>query len=382
MYFCENHYTMPTITSLYLDPYADKRGLRRIVLQIFCNKIRVRQSTDYKVEESQFDPGAYDMVIKHRNAKTISQNIRAKLSKIEKEITEAETLGVITKEILDTIVKGKKVTALTFDNFIVSYLDENKNTMSPGTIKAYNTVLNSLKLMMPKIELANVNFKYLKTFETKMFEKGLDVNTINKRMKTILSFVHAAEIKSLINRDNFKQYKVPHIVEKIPSYINEAEMISFKKVCDATLQPMIKVSGYYFLLSCYAGYRISDLKNFDYQKMVDKNKIVLKAKKNGKIISMPIHSRLREVLDFCKDHPLNISEQNMRAYVKDIAKLAGINKLVKVHTARHSFAMMLTDNDFDLEDVAELLGNTIRAAQVYSRISNKRIERKITEKLG
>lgn len=361
-----------------LHPYANRQGLQKVLIQVIANRVKVYVPTMFKVQENQFENKE---VINHPHRVRMNATIRKQMVEIEERL-----IGKIDADLdlqtLRQIIKGDEPKKMLLVDYIKIHLAENKNTLTAGTIKAYNTVLRSIEKHQPKIELSRVDDKWLKSFESKMFSLGLDQNTIHRRMKTILAFLHAAELKSLIDRDQFKAYRVPKVLEKIPEYISEEEMSAFKTVCDATAQPMAKLSGYYFLLSCYAGYRISDLKRFKYDDMVRDDKIILKTKKNGKILAMPIHTRLAEVLNFCKDHPLKLSEQNMREYVKQLAVLAGINRKIKVHTARHSFAMMLMDSGFDLEETAELLGNTIRAAQVYARISNKRLENKVISKLG
>jgi site-specific recombinase XerD len=207
-------------------------------------------------------------------------------------------------------------------------------------------------------------------------------NTLNKKAKHLKAFLNRAYERQLVTHDQYISFKVPSYVQKIPTYISEKEMADFKAICDTVKQPLMKMSGYYFLLSCYAGYRISDLKRFDYAESVKAKKIVLTAKKNKEIVSIPIHSRLQEILDYCKENPLTIAEQNMRDYVKQIAKLAGIKKDLRVHDGRHSFAMMLMDRGFDTEEVAELLGITQKVAKVYARISNNRLSSKVLERLG
>ncbi len=362
-----------------LHTYASKNGLHKVLIQVIHNRLKVYSPTMFKVQANQF---ANKEVVNHPHRVRINATIRKQMVEIEERLINRISGDNIDLETLRSVIKGEDPKRMLLADFIKAHLDENKNTLTPGTIKAYNTVLRSIETHHPKTELARVDDRWLKAFESKMFSLDLDQNTIHRRMKTILAFLNAAELKSLIDRNQFKAYRVPKVLEKIPEYISEKEMAAFKAVCDATAQPMAKLSGYYFLLSCFAGYRISDLKRFKYEDMVRDGKIILKTKKNGKILSMPIHTRLAEVLDFCKDHPLKLSEQNMRDYVKQLAVLAGINRKIKVHTARHSFAMMLMDSGFDLEETAELLGNTIRAAQVYARISNKRLENKVMEKLG
>lgn len=361
-----------------LHSSANRQALHKVLIRVIAQRHKVYVPTIFQVEKSQFENNE---IVAHPHQLRMNATIRKKVVEIEQALLE-QMDDDMDLDTLRLIAKGEQIKKVLFIDFIKSYLEENKHTLAPGTLKTYRTVLHSLENYLPKTELSKVNDKWLKTFESRMFSMGLDQNTIHRRMKTVLSFIRAAELKSLCNRDYFKNYRVPKLLEKIPEYINEHEMQLFKSVCDATAQPMAKLSGYYFLLSCYAGYRLSDLKLFKYEDMVRGDKIILKTSKNGRVISMPIHSRLAEILDFCKENPLQLSEQNMRDYVKQVALLAGINRKVKVHTARHSFAMMLMDNGFDIEDTAELLGNTIRAAQIYGRVSNKRLEEKVKSKLG
>lgn len=145
---------------------------------------------------------------------------------------------------------------------------------------------------------------------------------------------------------------------------------------------ILKLCGYYFLLSCFAGYRISDCLGFKYADRVQAGQIVLRAGKNKKIVSIPIHTRLGEVLAYVKDHPMQISEQHVRKYVKELVKMAGIKKHVKFHTGRHSFAMLLMKSGFSLDEVAHLLGDTLAVARVYGKIHNPTLNAKVLERLG
>ena len=353
-------------------------GTQKLMIRVIYQRMKAYASTLFRIKADQFNGTE---IINHKQHVRMNAMLRKQISEIEERMLEqmVEQMDLAT---LKEIVGGEKKSRMDLVAFVQQYLHEQKNRFSKETQKAYKTVYLYLD-QQPSIDVHQISTKWLKKVEDDLFAKELDQNTIRKRMTIIISFLNAAAAKSMLKKEQYADYTPPRLIHKIPEYINEAEMEAFKNICDVIQKPKAKLSGYYFLLACYAGYRISDLKRFKYDEMVRDNRIILKAKKNGSIISMPIHSRLAAVLDYCKEHPLvGIAEQNMREYVKEIAGMAGIGRKIKVHTARHSFAMMLMDNDFSLEDVAELLGNTMKSTQIYARVSNQRLSQKIMEKLG
>jgi site-specific recombinase XerD len=121
---------------------------------------------------------------------------------------------------------------------------------------------------------------------------------------------------------------------------------------------------------------------FDYDKAVHGNNLTLRAKKNGQIVSIDIYFKLEMILEYIKDHKLNISEQHFRKYVKHIVFLCNIKKDVTPHTGRHSFAMMLMNKGFTIDEVAELLGDSELIAKVYARITNEHLNKKVKERLN
>lgn len=88
------------------------------------------------------------------------------------------------------------------------------------------------------------------------------------------------------------------------------------------------------------------------------------------------------MLDYIHDKPLYMSEQRMRDYVKELAGFIGIKRNIKVHSGRHSFAMMLVEKEFTDKEISELIGDSELITKVYARVSNKVIDNKIRERLG
>jgi site-specific recombinase XerD len=67
----------------------------------------------------------------------------------------------------------------------------------------------------------------------------------------------------------------------------------------------------------------------------------------------------------------------MNAYLKEIADLCSIDKVITFHLARHTFATTVTlSNDIPLETVSKMLGHSrISMTQHYSKVVDLKIER-------
>lgn len=370
--------TMSYSITPVLYKYKDALGKQKLILRVVFNRLVVYHSLNVKLAENQLKNG---LVVDHPNKTKINFHIRTKIADIENSMLDLVNQENITLEDIKRAINGEKSTRDKFPDFIREFIKQMKGGQrADGTLNIYSAIADELEKYDKNLYFSKINISWLNTFEQS--QTKWEKNTVHKKMKTIKALLKRASERGFIKKERFELYKVPKYIQPIPAYLEEEEMEAFKLVCDAVKSKMMKMSGYYFLLSCYAGFRISDFKKFNYDTMVSNNKILLTAKKNKRIISMPIHSRLGKILEYCKTHPFCLSEQNTRDYVKEIAKLSGIARKIKVHTARHSFAMMLMDNGFDLEEVAELLGVNMRTAAIYAHISNKRLEKKVLDRLG
>lgn len=335
----------------------NKQGEVRIYIRVTINKRLQRVPTTVKVKEKHF---VNERVVKHPLAKAYND-------KINQERIEVE------QKIIDGIPLTNKVSRDSLKDIINAYLDENIGRDSEATKKSKKSSLNKILEWRPDIKVSDINEKSPVQFENYLWEKGQDRNTIHKRMIHFKLFCKIAKVK----KDYFDEYKPPAADVKIPVHLTEKQIDDFAKIVFSLNQQAMKVAGYYFLLSCYAGYRISDLMAFDYDKYVRGDQLIVRAKKNGSIVSIPLYPKLKRVVEWCKDNPPDIAEPTMRKYVKDIAKAAGITLHVKVHTGRHSFACLMLTKGLDMYEVSELLGDSLEVARIYARITNKNLTDKI-----
>jgi site-specific recombinase XerD len=356
-----------------LHHHTDRHNHRKIIFQVIYNRTKVYQPTPFKILETQFDGS----VIGHPLAKKMNQQLNSKRIELESKLISLEGVGrkLNADELKEYLTGIHKDTGL-FSDFVEQLNEDLKGKLSTGRLKRYTVIKNKITDFRPDTHLYEIDITFMDRFEKYLRSKKLDGNTINTLIKALKSILSKAGERKLFDPKQIAGYKVPAYTQKIPDYLTEDEMAAFEKVVAAS-NHSYKLAGYYFLLGCFAGYRIGDLKAFDYSKRIKGDKILLRAKKNGNIVSILIYPMLQRVLDFVKDHPLKLSEQHTREYVKEIATIAGIGRKIKLHTARHSFAMMLINKGFTVDEVAELLGDSKDVAKVYARITNTVIDNKV-----
>lgn len=352
-----------------LHSRPDKNGLHKIQIRIIYQRKKSYLKTKFKVKQSQFDV----QVINHPNATYINESIKGEIEKIEKRLIVSGFNDV------KTVVKKIESEAPTVYKFIESIVDLKSDKLAKGTLAHITSIGNKIP---EDLQFTDVNNKWLERFEASLWKKKLDGNTVHANMKRLKSLLKLARKDGLIAREQYEDYQVPKYKQKLVEYLTEEEIQSFQKLTFSLGESGIKRAGYYFLLSCYTGYRISDAKRFDFENMVQGDKIVLRTAKNKEVVAIPIHSRLQVVLDYIKENSLDLSEHHVRAYVKSICRLAGIKKHIKFHSSRHSFAMLLMANGFTIDEVGELIGDSELITKVYAKVHNESLSKKIKDRLG
>lgn len=300
-------------------------------------------------------------------------------------------LDTVKQKCLKVLARGHEITkeALKgsggFYDYCQAHIDLNRSKFSKGRIAHLTGAMEALKAFAPGLTFEGVSSSVLRKFEASL--AGLQSSTIRSKMNMVLSFVNAAERDGLIERAQYSQYRRPSAKSEVPVWLTEAELKAFLAVVLALGNERKQNTAYYFLLSCYTGYRISDCKAFDSSLLSPGEGgapgiLTLRAKKNGEIVSIPVYPDLEPVLNYCLEHPFLETEQHARETVRSLCGMAGIRKYVKFHSGRHTFAMRCLQKGLTKDEVAKLLGDTRQVVEVYARIINSQLHKSVMEKLG
>lgn len=362
-------------TLLEINPDSKKRYAIKIRVYERATKTPHYFNTDYWIDLKQWD-GESRYV---RKGHPDYSHINSILSKICEEIREGidECLQAGKPVNLKLIISGEKPSEGIIE-YTEKVLPQLKGKLSVGRIAHYRKLINKLKEYSPDVTFNQVDVIWLRKFEHWMREKGLANNYIHANWKVLIRIFNLAKRDGITNNYPFSRYDNPKYesVDRIPLLIEEINAIE-----DLIKKPLSEgqlITANYYLLSCYAGYRISELYRFN-EKFVQGDRLLVRAKKNSKWVIIDIHPALRETIDrILKLPPLTFSEQHFRKYLKEIGKLAGIEKEIYPHQGRHSFATIGVEIGISQETIAEVMGINKTTLKHYYRVTDKKIQQEMS----
>ncbi|MFO0322783.1 MAG: site-specific integrase [Bacteroidota bacterium] len=210
-----------------------------------------------------------------------------------------------------------------------------------------------------------------------------------------------------INEDAISMVKSPFTKYKLKweqvdkNYLTESELLALDRLI-LPLGSCMQVHKDIYVFAAYtAGLRISDIFQLRWRDF-DGEKICIKTKKTGSIVSIKLPNKSKEILEKYKSYgtnhnnfvfPILTKYENLEsetdrlkaissanAYVnKDLVKLtklAKIDKHIHFHTSRHTFATRALRKGMRIEYVSKLMGHSnIKTTQIYAKIVNEELDK-------
>lgn len=181
-------------------------------------------------------------------------------------------------------------------------------------------------------EIKDVNEQFVNDFVEYFQKESYAPTTIKKQftfVKTLCKHAKTKGIQTSLELDTLKVNLKPENLPKI--------YLSFKELDKITaltgLHEHLDNARDWLIISCYTGQRISDFMRFDasmIRNVGDKHFIDFKQTKTGKDITVPIITEVLSILEKRNGQfPRKISDQRYNDYIKEVCKLAGIDKPTK-----------------------------------------------------
>jgi site-specific recombinase XerD len=266
-----------------------------------------------------------------------------------------------------------------------------------NTSRLYLTSQNYILLFIKKeykredMELVELDYRFILSFENflrshkpRHYQKQIGNNAVMKHIQRLRKMITLAYHMEWIDYDPFRKFK-QKLIPTHRGYLtaNELERLEELVINSRRLSTVRDL----FVFSCYTGISYTDLMPLNKESLVlgmDTYWIVTKRQKNGNPVKIPL---LKKALDLIKCYMTDkrslvnntlfpkISNQKMNAYLKEIAPLAGIQKNLTFHMARHTFATTVTlTNGVPIETISKMLGHTrLATTQIYAKV----VERKV-----
>ena len=184
----------------------------------------------------------------------------------------------------------------------------------------------------------------------------------------------------------------PFIGKKYQRTYNERQFLSeaeLKAVMNLNLKdiPRLELVRDTVVFCCFTGLAFCDVKTLlrsDISTDANGAVWIRKARaKTGELCVIPMLDIPMQLADKYADNPVVkatgvvlpvITNQKMNAYLKEIADLAKIKKLLTTHVARHTFATTSLCNNVSIEVIRKMLGHTdIKTTQIYAKMQDQAV---------
>lgn len=263
---------------------------------------------------------------------------------------------------------------------------------APGTYVRYETTCAHVKKFLrwkynkEDIDITKIDHAFINDFDFYLRTvHNCANNTVMKYIKNFKKIVKLCLSNGWIEKDPFINYKTKFIeIER--TYLTQEELnaIINKEISFERLDLVRDI----FIFSCFTGLAYIDVKQLTKQNLSKdingSNWIHTHRQKTDTASRIPLLNIPQEILNKYTNHPQTeesntllpiLSNQRMNAYLKEIADICGIHKILTFHCARHTFATTVTlSNGVPIESVSKMLGHkSIKITQHYAKITDRKV---------
>jgi len=327
------------------QPKSEKETLVYLIYYVSEDMKNFKFSTSEKILPSDWDKesrmpiskrGRTDLAATRKRLNKYSEFLDALLSdaKINDQIIRVDFL----KNAFNEKFKNKTVKVNFSVPEIVQLFIDSKDA-SGGQSKSWKQKYTNLKKKLDYYEKSkNVKIKfdnidsdflddwsgYLRTINEKPFKPHND-NTLNRNINFLFTFLYWSQGK--YHNIDFSKLKNP--VKKYQAddvYLTDEEIKRIENVKLPRLS--LERSRDLFLIGVYSGQRFSDYSVFE-REDVKGDMIIKRAEKTENESFIPLHGKLKALLDKYDWNLPKISGQKFNPHIQEVCKLAGIDESIK-----------------------------------------------------
>lgn len=324
-------------------------------------------STSVYIEPGKWSERTQRVKTSHPNQLVYNRQIMQQLDRMEAfEVRMINRYGSLSLNRLHEYAEVQQERPKSFTEFFTRELEE--VGYKDSSLKMYRLTLGKLTKFRRVVYFEDLNYKTVLDFDRWLKRQNLGGNSIHKHHARLRTFIKSAIRQDYVKANNDPYLKFRPVRGPKPDrpYLNAAELATLenlqldddgqRRICDL------------FLICCYTGLRYGDATRLNVSNIEQRPRgLVLHtvAEKTGKPLELPLYllfqdhreggSRPERIIrkylgelgplasctgaDRIRFFPF--SNQHVNRNLKEIAKLAGINKNVSTHVARRTFGTQM-----------------------------------------
>jgi integrase len=377
-------------TALYQEAKVKKDGTQTIYLRLTINRKIKTFPTGVSIPAKFWDKQRQQVktsVTGLPNARAIAENLRDQKAELDKAILELIAKGhpVSHATVKHKIEGGSRATLLEYCEWRCKC---EQAIRAKWTVKAYQSRMAAIRAYDPKVRLSAVTPRWLEEFTEWMLTTRKNtpnsVSTVHNYLNKILSYaakhgdipanpmIHFEKVtRQSVERHYLTSDELRKLLEMyhqgffLTKNLPPRHRHGIEDAYHHTLQRL--------LASCFSGLRFGDIAKLS-RKDFDGTHLSIVMQKVKEPLRIPINKPLRSVLNLEEGAKSILSGRTFtNGYTNDrlevIMRLAGIDKHITFHCARHTFAIMGLEVGIPIEVVSHLLGHSnLTTTKIYARV--------------
>ncbi len=390
--------------------YVSKNGTIPLTLRVTLNRKNNYLNLGRKISVDQYDSKLKRIKPGTKGYTQINSFIRRQEVKVDNIIDELErTDQAITFKKIKDVYRGitGKIQTNDFYEYVEGELEREKEEtqIKESTLKGYRNQIDILKGFQSKLTVHEIDEEFLgklKKYLIPKYAANTQYHVFSFLRKYTLRLHKSGEIKKypftnfIVGQPQLVDvtYLEPEEITKLHDLYDSKKLLKHIKKATSKHAQDFHVGARYqstlqqALVACYCGLRHSDIKTLQ-KEHIQNGYIVKQMEKDRlgkkKTVRIPMKSRLLSLLnldgksDLLFEQPVQ-ENGTTNNYLKEILKIAEIDKHITFHGFRHTFAINSLLLGLKIEVVSDILGHselttTQRYARVVDRLREKEMDK-------
>jgi integrase len=278
---------------------------------------------------------------KDENFKKLDEDLQDLKREILTSFNTSVNDKTINSDWLKSVIDPVKQNAipLTLVEYFDYYRDKQRHNLMKSSSNKLLVVKNFIvgleKNLKKRILISDINEDFVQKYLEIGLGENYSQNYLSRNFKFIKTVCYDAELRGIKIDAQLRKLKIKENPTSI-IFLSPAEIEAIQNV-ELKREALINARDW-LIISCETAQRISDFLGFRKEDIrFQKNKkgrmvalLEITQKKTKSVIPIPLSSKVMKILENRGgDFPRKISDQKYNEYIKEIAKEAGLTKLVK-----------------------------------------------------